>query len=176
MPQHVARSKTDISPVVVDVMYFPFSVHINNRLPLINLKFSSDCCGFKLVYGTSSYKACSNLNRNIKQLPVIATVSTDHHPTDSQKDRPCMYSVTLRRFRLTNCFRLKPTSVQNYVCVSIFIVFSRHKNRKSHVVLSVACPAVPYFPHYITKGTIFGEKLLNINLFPLQNFLKHFLF
>ena len=30
------------------------------------------------------------------------------------------------------------------------------------ILSSLACLAVPYFPHYLIKGTIFGKKLLHI--------------
>jgi len=95
-------------------------------------------------------------------LPLIATVSTDHPSIDSQKDRPCTYNKARRRIRVTRFFRVKPASVQHYVCVSILVVFTRHEKGLRLFISSVVCLALPHSPHYIIKGAIFGKKLLNI--------------
>ena len=119
MPQQIARNKTDINPVVVDVTCFHFTVHINNSLPSINLKFSSDYCGFQLVYGNVSYKTYWNLNSNIRQLPLIATVSTDRPSIDSKRDRQCTYNVTMALSH-TNCYRGKAIML-NIMLVCLYL-------------------------------------------------------
>jgi len=45
-----------------------------------------------------------------------------------------------------------------YVSVALVI---QHAKRMRHIVLSsVACLAVPYFPHYLINGTAFGRRYL----------------
>ena len=64
-----------------------------------------------------------------------------------------------------------------YVSVALYI---QHAERiSSNVFSSVASPAVTYFSHYHTKGTILGKKFLNIKcvLSFFSNFcVKHFPF
>jgi hypothetical protein len=51
--------------------------------------------------------------------------------------------------------------------------------RIRRIFSSVACPALPYFPHYVKKGTIFWKEALNMKCvfrLSLQICLKHFSF
>jgi hypothetical protein len=41
------------------------------------------------------------------------------------------------------------------------VLGKQHAKRMRRIILSsVACPALPYFPHYNTNGTIFGKKVI----------------
>jgi hypothetical protein len=55
-------------------------------------------------------------------------------------------------------FAVKTMSITYSECVSVASVMW-HANRVHHIIYSsVACPAVPYFPHYLISGKIFGQK------------------
>jgi len=40
----------------------------------------------------------------------------------------------------------------------MILAYIRHTARMGRVISSVACLAVRIFPHYLTKGMIFGKK------------------
>ena len=46
---------------------------------------------------------------------------------------------------------------------AVFVALGiQHEMSMRHILLlSVNCPAVQYFPHYLINGTIFGEKIPN---------------
>jgi hypothetical protein len=53
-----------------------------------------------------------------------------------------------------HCYRGKAISITYSLALVI-----QHAMRMRRIILSsVACPAVPHFPHYLIKGTIFEEK------------------
>ena len=63
------------------------------------------------------------------------------------------YNVTLRRFFVT---------YSKYVSVTLVI---QHAKRMLHIVFSSeACPAVPYFLRCLINGTIFGEKIIELEM------------
>ena len=52
-------------------------------------------------------------------------------------------------------------------CLSVALIF-QHANRMRHTVLpSVACLALPHFPQYLINSTIFGNKLIEYNMWVL---------
>ena len=75
--------------------------------------------------------------------------------------------------------RGKAISIKYYECMSILALLIRHAKRTHRIILSsVACLALPYFPHYLINGTIFGKTLLNTECvfrFSLQMLSETFL-
>jgi len=62
------------------------------------------------------------------------------------------------------------------VFVSILALFIRQAQRMRHIIMpSVACLAVPFFPHYPTNRTILDEEMNTkfVFLFPIELGLKH---
>jgi hypothetical protein len=47
------------------------------------------------------------------------------------------------------------------VCVSVALIIQHAKSMRRIILLSVACLVLPFFPHYLINGTIFGRKLWN---------------
>jgi hypothetical protein len=71
-------------------------------------------------------------------------------------------NVNIEKLSRNHCYCRKAKSVSYSECGSVALVI-QHAMRKRHIVLpSVACPAVQYFPHYLTNGTLLGGKLQNI--------------
>jgi hypothetical protein len=70
----------------------------------------------------------------------------------------------------TPCCRGKAINIAYSVCVCVCVcvclsvaLFIQHAKRMSRIILSsVTFLAVPYFPHYLMNGTMFGKTLLNI--------------
>ena len=68
-----------------------------------------------------------------------------------------MYNVTLRRVRV-NIVGVEKQQVLNILSVSVPLV-TQHAKRMRHIMLpSVACLVLPFFPHYLINGTIFGKN------------------
>jgi hypothetical protein len=59
--------------------------------------------------------------------------------------------------RSHNHCRGQATNITYYECVFVDLGI-QHAKRMRRIILSVACPGVPFFfPHYGIKGTIFGK-------------------
>jgi hypothetical protein len=75
--------------------------------------------------------------------------------------------------------RLPRESNKYYIlCVSVALITQHAMIKRRIILLSVACLALPFSPHYLTNGTIFGRILLKIKcvfLFPLQLLSETFL-
>ena len=93
------------------------------------------------------------------------TCSHNHH---SRKKKTVTYServfvalVTLKRVRITIIPVDNPVTYSE--CVSVALV-KPHARRIRRIILSSVVSVCPYciFPQYLTNGTIFGERLLNI--------------
>jgi hypothetical protein len=83
--------------------------------------------------------------------------------------------------RLRNHCCRKAVSITYYDGVSVALVI-HHAKRMRHVILSPAWPVWLYniFPHYLIKGTIFGEKVIDKKVcfdllykFCMKYFLSH---
>jgi hypothetical protein len=67
----------------------------------------------------------------------------------------------MRRVRVT-IVAVEKQKVLHILSVSVALVIQHAKRMRPILLSSVACLAVPYFPHYLISGTIFGKReLLN---------------
>jgi hypothetical protein len=80
------------------------------------------------------------------------------------QERQCMYIQHNTEARSRNhCCRGQAVSITYSECVFVALVIQHAKRMPLIILSSVASPILQYFPHYLIKGTIFGEKkLLNI--------------
>ena len=79
-----------------------------------------------------------------------------------QQDRQCTYTCKVEARSRDHRCRGKAIRITYYECVSVVLVI-QHATRMRRIILSsVACLALPNFSMYLTKGTIFGKKLMNI--------------
>jgi hypothetical protein len=77
------------------------------------------------------------------------------------QDRQCMYKYNIESCLNHHCWSGKASSIHTLSMSVAFVI--QHVKHKQHIILlTVACQALPYFTHYLTNGTIFGKKLLNI--------------
>ena len=79
-----------------------------------------------------------------------------------KQEKHCNNDV--RSYKLPCCGKAISIIYSECVCVSVALV-TQDAKRMHHIILSsVACPALPYFffPHYLIKGLIFVNTLLNI--------------
>ena len=93
------------------------------------------------------------------------------------------YNLIFRRVRVTNVavekhYVLHIPSV--FVCVFVFValIIQHAKSMRRIVLISVACLAAPYFPHYLINGKSFRRNVLNrkyLFCFSLQNSYKSFI-
>jgi hypothetical protein len=64
------------------------------------------------------------------------------------------------------------------VCVSVALIIQHAMSTRRIILSSVACLALPFFPHYLINSMIFVRKLLNIKcviLFSIQLLSEKFL-
>jgi hypothetical protein len=64
-----------------------------------------------------------------------------------------------------HCCREKAINITYSECVSVALVIQHAMRMRPIVLSSLACLAVPYFSTYLIKGKVFGEKILNIQLY-----------
>jgi hypothetical protein len=57
-----------------------------------------------------------------------------------------------------NSCREKAISILYSECMSVVLIIQHAMRMCSIILSSVACLALPYFPHYLINGTIFGKK------------------
>ena len=58
------------------------------------------------------------------------------------------------------------------LCASVVLVIHHAKLLRGIIFSSVACPAVPYFAHFLIYGTIFGSRNFCVSFTGLL-FFKH---
>jgi hypothetical protein len=88
-----------------------------------------------------------------------------------------MYSVTVRRVRVTVIAQKKAISITYFECVSAALVI-QHAKRMRLIIICVLSGSPMFSSHYLTNGTIFGKTLLNIKCvfsFSLQLLSETFL-
>jgi hypothetical protein len=75
-----------------------------------------------------------------------------------------MYKRNSQARSRNHCCRGKAISITYSECVFVALVIQHAKgtHRAIGLLSSVACLVLPYFPHYLINGTIFGKTLLNI--------------
>ena len=79
------------------------------------------------------------------------------------QERQCTYKRNIEARSRNRCCHGKVISVTYFECVSAALVIQQVKRVRRIILSSVACLAVPLFPHYLINGTIFGrKKLLNM--------------
>ena len=70
----------------------------------------------------------------------------------------CKYKRKIEVRSRNHCCRRKAIIIPNSECVSAAFVTNMQCTRAIlYVLLTLACPALPYFSHYLTIDTIFGK-------------------
>jgi hypothetical protein len=79
-----------------------------------------------------------------------------HH---CEKERQCMYKRNIEVRSRKYCCHGKEINIYSK-CVYLALIVQNAKRLCCSISRSVACLAVPYFPHYLTNGTTFGKKVV----------------
>ena len=74
-----------------------------------------------------------------------------------------MYKRNIKARSRYDCCRGKAISIKYYDSMSVFLRYPACKAHAPYfIVICGLSGSTIFFPHYLTKGTIFGRKLLNI--------------
>ena len=84
-----------------------------------------------------------------------------HH---SKKERQCTYKRNIEVRSRNHCCHGKAVNIIYSKCVSLALIIQYAKRLCCSTSRSVACLAVPYFPHYLTNGTTFGKKVVEYEM------------
>ena len=69
------------------------------------------------------------------------------------------YKCNIKARSRNHCCRGTAISITYSECVSVVLFIQNAKRMRRIILLSVTCPAVPYFTHYLINGKIFGKKV-----------------
>ena len=76
--------------------------------------------------------------------------------------RQCTYKHNIDARSPNHCCRGKAVSIKYYARVSVASVIQNAMCMRRIILSSLACPALPIFPHYSETAQFSGKKLLNI--------------
>ena len=100
----------------------------------------------------------------LRQLNVCATVWIITAPTRERTRQAIHVYCNIEAGSRNHCCSAKAISITYFKCVFVAL-FIRHAERMRHVISSsVAYPAVQYFPHYLTNGTISWKKVIYLKM------------
>ena len=98
----------------------------------------------------------------LRQLNVCATVWIITAFTRERTRQTIYVYCNTEAVSRNHCCNAKAISITYFECMFIALVIRHAERMRRMISPSVAYPAVQYFPHYLTNGTIFWKKKLSI--------------